>query len=209
MPTRQEYHQRLLYLSDQMIKLERLGFFDQSLNENINEEYKDETLGTRFFIMIGTIIIGSIIAIVPAVVVGFFLGIIAKVICNPIFLKNLILSNPDIANIIYGIIDFGSMIIIWIFCIILSIIIGVLICNSVKKSSRQKKIENFAKNSQKIENNLKEGRRIYENIREDLINHVPIEYRNSKGLRQLSDCFALYNISSIQEAVELIKSGKV
>ena len=71
------------------------------------------------------------------------------------------------------------------------------------------KIDDFSKNSAKMEQNLKEAQRIYEEIREDLVNWVPVEHRNAKDLRKLSECFALYNISSIPEAIEMINTGKV
>jgi len=209
MPSRQTYHKRLLYLSEQMFKLERLGFFDKNLYDNINEEYKDNTLFQRILVIIGLTLFGALFTIIPAFFLGYTIGAILRPIVEDIMLVKLFNQNQEAGWIIVNLIDFAIIFVTWIVCTAPFCIAGVCFSISIKKSSKQKKIDEFVKNSQRKENNLKEARKIYEEIREDLVNCIPTEYRNSKDLRRLSDCFALYNISSIPEAVELIKIGKV
>ena len=209
MPTRQTYHKRLLYLSEQMFKLERLGFFDKTLYDNINEEYKDNTLLQRILVIVGLTIFGAVFTFAPALFLGYAICVIARILSEIFFLDKLLYLIPAAGCIITNLIDFIIIFISWILCTAPFCIAGVCFSISIKKSSKQKKINEFVKNSQKKESNLKEARRIYEGIREDLVNCIPIEYRNSKDLRRLSDCFALYNISSMPEAIELIKKGVV
>lgn len=208
MPTRQTYHKRLLYLSEQMFKLERLGFFDKNLYDNINEEYKDYTLLQRVLVIIGLTIFGAVFTAIPAFLLGYTVCLISRIISEVVLLDKLLNIIPTVGWIIKNLFEIIILIVTWIICTTPFFIAGVCFSISIKKSSKQKKIDEFVKNSQRKENNLKEARRIYEEIREDLVNCIPTEYRNSKDLRRLSDCFALYNISSIPEAVELMREGK-
>ena len=209
MPTRQVFHQRLLYLSEQVQKLERLGYFDKTLHESVEEEYKDDTKKIRVLVVIGSILLGIVLTALPSLLVGLGLSTIPRAIMDNIFLKNLYASNQAIGSIFYGVNDIICILLAWIILTIPFVIIGIVIGYCIKKSARQKKIDDFSKNSAKMEQNLKEAQRIYEEIREDLVNWVPVEHRNAKDLRKLSECFALYNISSIPEAIEMIKAGKV
>lgn len=203
MPTRQLFHQRLMYLSEQVLKLERMGYFDKTLHKNVEEDYKDDTLAARIIIPVAGGILGAFSGFFPALIISYILGT---------SIRN-ILKAFMVTKVIYRIIgysvDIASFLISWALVIGFFVFIGILIGNAIKKSARQKKIDNFNNYSRKMEQNLRQAQKIYEDIREDLVTWVPVEYRNSGDLRKLGECFALYNISSIPEAIELIKAKKV
>lgn len=209
MPTRQVFHQRLKYLSEQVQKLEKMGYTDKTLHESVNSNYKDKTKKIRILIILISLGLGLILGIVPGFASGYSFITHTGKILDILLLERIYSVNPTLVTLIAAIYDIVVIISAYILNVLPFVIVGLVISIVVKIAGKQKKIDDFNKNSAKMEQNLKEARRIYENIRTDLIEWIPVEHRNSKDLKKMSDCFALYNISSIQEAIELMKAGKV
>ena len=198
MEHRQHFHLRLKYLSEQVAELEKLGMMDSSFNKELNEEYKDKTQSVRIVV----VIISVAIAFFPALITATaFSVIIERLIFEHIFYNSQFMVNLT---------GYSMLFIFFLILMALAVVIGLLIGKQIQKSAKEKKIKDFNNAIATQESNRNKAMRIYKEIREDMTQSgIPVEYRNSKALKKLSDAFALYPIDTIEEAIRLCESGKI
>lgn len=198
MEHRQHFHLRLKYLSEQVAELEKLGIMDSTINKDLNEGYKDKTRSIRVVV----VIVAIILALFPALITAFaFSVIIERLIFEHIFYNSQFM------------VDLSGYTMIFIFFVLLmalAVFIGLLIGKEIQKSAKEKKIKEFNSTIAAQNSNRDKAQKIYREIRDDMTQSgIPVEYRNSKALKKLSDAFALYPIDTIEEAIKLCESGKV